>query len=389
MILSALLTSVGINLGLCFLFFTLYSILRKQPGNVPVYGPRLIQDGESQQTNAFNLERLLPTAGWVKRALQPSNDEILSNLGLDALVFIRVFVFSIRVFSFASVVGIFILLPVNYMGTEFEEFFDLPKKSLDSFSIFAVTLINIVLLSYGLSFICVVWNRCSFGKVKIAEHTLTGHNNIYHRDIKSTNIMLDEKCRAKVSDFGTSRSVTVDHTHLTTMVSGTVGYVDPEYFQSSQFTDKSDVYSFGVVLVELITGAKAISYLRSEENRTLATYFILAMKENRLEEIIDARIKEECKLEQVKVAAKLARKCLNLKGKKRPSMREVSMELERLRSLHGHPQPQIHVIESDVEDEIMEMNIAMESWDSVNEAVTGHNVATSFLDVEPLFPRQT
>ncbi|KAG2295302.1 hypothetical protein Bca52824_041971 [Brassica carinata] len=135
MILSALLTSVGINLGLCFLFFTLYSILRKQPGNVTVYGPRLIHDGKSQQSNAFNLERLLPTAGWVRRALEPTNEDILSNLGLDALVFIRVLVFSIRVFSFASVVGIFILLPVNYMGTEFEEFFDLPKKSLDSFSI--------------------------------------------------------------------------------------------------------------------------------------------------------------------------------------------------------------------------------------------------------------
>lgn len=93
MILSALLTSVGINLGLCFLFFTLYSILRKQPGNVTVYGPRLIQDGESQQTNAFNLERLLPTAGWVRRALEPTNEDILSNLGLDALVFIRVLVF--------------------------------------------------------------------------------------------------------------------------------------------------------------------------------------------------------------------------------------------------------------------------------------------------------
>ncbi|KAL0855869.1 hypothetical protein Bca101_061022 [Brassica carinata] len=211
---------------------------------------------------------------------------------------------------------------------------------------------------------------------------------IYHRDIKSTNIMLDEKCQAKVSDFGTSRSVTVDHTHLTTVVSGTVGYVDPEYFQSSQFTDKSDVYSFGVVLVELITGAKAISYMRSEENRALATYFILAMKENRLEEIIDARIKEECKLEQVRVAAKLARKCLNLRGKKRPSMREVSMELEKLRSLHGHPQPQVHITESDEEDEIMEVNIGMESWKNVNVAVT-ENLATSFLDVEPLFPRQT
>ncbi|KFK36623.1 hypothetical protein AALP_AA4G147800 [Arabis alpina] len=155
---------------------------------------------------------------------------------------------------------------------------------------------------------------------------------IYHRDIKSTNIMLDEKYRAKVSDFGTSRSITVDHTHLTTVVSGTVGYVDPEYFQSSQFTDKSDVYSFGVVLVELITGEKPISILRFQENRTLATYFILAMKDNRLADIIDRRIRDACKQEQVMAAAQLARRCLNLNGKKRPSMREVSMELERIHS---------------------------------------------------------
>ncbi|KFK23597.1 hypothetical protein AALP_AAs49775U000100, partial [Arabis alpina] len=155
---------------------------------------------------------------------------------------------------------------------------------------------------------------------------------IYHRDIKTTNIMLDEKYRAKVSDFGTSRSITVDHTHLTTVVSGTVGYVDPEYFQSSQFTDKSDVYSFGVVLVELITGEKPISFVRFQENRTLATFFILAMKDNRLEDIIDKRIKDDCKPEQVMAAAQLARRCLNLNGKKRPSMREVSMELERIRS---------------------------------------------------------
>lgn len=93
MILSALLTSVGINLGLCFLFFTLYSILRKQPGNINVYAPRLVSEGKSQRTNRFNLDRLLPSASWVTRAWQPSEEDLLSTSGLDAVVFMRMFIF--------------------------------------------------------------------------------------------------------------------------------------------------------------------------------------------------------------------------------------------------------------------------------------------------------
>ncbi|EFH64990.1 hypothetical protein ARALYDRAFT_476104 [Arabidopsis lyrata subsp. lyrata] len=222
---------------------------------------------------------------------------------------------------------------------------------------------------------------------------------IYHRDVKSTNIMLDEKYRAKVSDFGTSRTVTVDHTHLTTVVSGTVGYMDPEYFQSSQFTDKSDVYSFGVVLVDLITGEKSISFLRSQENRTLATYFILAMKENKLFDIIDARIRDGCMLSQVTATAKVARKCLNLKGRKRPSMREVSMELDIIRMSSGDMQMQEYVSENEEEEEknkgVVEDIIRVESRS--NEVVTApasqYNIAaassSSWSDVEPLFPLQT
>ncbi|XP_022741388.1 CSC1-like protein HYP1 [Durio zibethinus] len=136
MILSALLTSVGINLGLCFLFFALYSILRKQPGNIKVYSPRLFGERKTQQEDDFNLERLLPSPGWVKRAWQPSEDELLSITGLDAAVFMRMFIFCLRVFTFASIIGIFVLLPINFLGNQLTDgFSNLPTKSLDSFSI--------------------------------------------------------------------------------------------------------------------------------------------------------------------------------------------------------------------------------------------------------------
>ncbi|XP_012084749.1 CSC1-like protein HYP1 isoform X2 [Jatropha curcas] len=139
MLLSALLTSVGINLGLCFLFFTLYSILRKQPGNIFVYAPRLIdkQKSEQQTDDLFNLERLLPSASWVRNAWQLTEEELLSISGLDALVFIRIFIFSLKVFAFGGIIGICVLLPVNYLGSQLsiDDFYDLPNKSLDSFSI--------------------------------------------------------------------------------------------------------------------------------------------------------------------------------------------------------------------------------------------------------------
>ncbi|GKV49691.1 hypothetical protein SLEP1_g56429 [Rubroshorea leprosula] len=117
---------------------------------------------------------------------------------------------------------------------------------------------------------------------------------------------------------------------------GTFGYLDPEYYQSSQFTEKSDVYSFGVVLVELLTGEKPISLARAEEGRSLASHFIISMEENNLFNILDAQVRDSSAHEGIKRVAKLAYRCLSLSGKKRPKMIEVAMELEQIRLLQNN-----------------------------------------------------
>lgn len=164
---------------------------------------------------------------------------------------------------------------------------------------------------------------------------------IFHRDIKSSNILLNEKLSPRVADFGISRLISVsNNTHVTTNIMGTTGYLDPEYFQTYQLTEKSDVYSFGVVLVELLTSLKPFSVERGSEEMSLSGLFLSRLNHNRLTEILDSKVLEEEILQEMEDMARIARECLHFERRKRPSMKEVVEELVWVRG--GTRKTKIH-----------------------------------------------
>ncbi|PIA54609.1 hypothetical protein AQUCO_00900878v1 [Aquilegia coerulea] len=186
------------------------------------------------------------------------------------------------------------------------------------------------------------WHR----RLRIAHQTAEGlaylHSSavppIYHRDVKSSNILLDEKLNAKVADFGLSRLAETDLSHISTCAQGTLGYLDPEYYRNYQLTDKSDVYSFGVVLLELLTSQKAIDFTRGTDDVNLVVYVQRKTEEELLMQTIDPMLLDgasKVELDTIKALAFLALSCLEEKRQNRPSMKEIAEEIEYIMSIES------------------------------------------------------
>ncbi|KAJ8443914.1 hypothetical protein Cgig2_032738 [Carnegiea gigantea] len=157
---------------------------------------------------------------------------------------------------------------------------------------------------------------------------------IIHRDIKSSNILLDANWTARVSDFGLSmmgHELNKDLRPLS--AAGTLGYIDPEYYSLNVLTAKSDVYGFGVVLLELLTGKKAIikGENKGDDPISVVDYAIPAIMAGELGKILDPRVgqPELNEAEAVELFAYTALHCVNLEGKDRPTMTDIVANLER------------------------------------------------------------
>ncbi|KAK6244711.1 hypothetical protein QUC31_011120 [Theobroma cacao] len=174
---------------------------------------------------------------------------------------------------------------------------------------------------------------------------------IIFRDLKSSNILLDEQWNAKLSDFGLARlGPSEGLTHVSTAVVGTMGYAAPEYIQTGRLTSKIDVWSYGVFLYELITGRRPLDKNRPKNEQKLLDWVKPYLSDaKKFQFILDPRLKGKCQLKSAQRLATVANRCLVRNPKSRPKMSEVLEMVNRVVEASagsGSPEPLLKTLPS-------------------------------------------
>ncbi|XP_006342633.1 probable serine/threonine-protein kinase At1g01540 [Solanum tuberosum] len=151
---------------------------------------------------------------------------------------------------------------------------------------------------------------------------------VVHRDIKSSNILIDKQWNSKVSDFGLAKLLGSERSYITTRVMGTFGYVAPEYASTGMLNDRSDVYSFGILLMEIISGRNPVDYSRAPGEVNLVDWLKTMVSNRNSEGVLDPKMREKPSSRALKRALLVALRCVDPNAQKRPKMGHVIHMLE-------------------------------------------------------------
>ncbi|KAK3025361.1 hypothetical protein RJ639_044901 [Escallonia herrerae] len=197
----------------------------------------------------------------------------------------------------------------------------MPKGSLEAHLLRGVTKLN--------------WSKrvkIAVGSARGLEYLHTATSPVIHRDLKSSNILLDKDYTPKISDFGMSKfGPQGDKTHISTRILGTRGYFAPEYIATGHLTMKTDVYSFGVVLLEILSGSGAVKRYSDGGDGDLALWAGPHLSSRpELHRLIDKKLRKSIQMEEAYAFAEIILRCLNPNPKIRPTMTDVVNSLEEL-----------------------------------------------------------
>lgn len=151
---------------------------------------------------------------------------------------------------------------------------------------------------------------------------------VVHRDVKSSNILLDRQWNPKVSDFGLAKLIGSERSYVTTRVMGTFGYVAPEYASTGMLNERSDVYSFGVLIMEIISGRNPVDYARHANEVNLVDWLKTMVGSRRSDEVVDPKMEVKPSSRALKRALLVALRCVDPDAQKRPKMGHIIHMLE-------------------------------------------------------------